>query len=244
MSDSSPVGYFQIVQAGIRDSVNPGALTAELIFVIFLFWAGRFHRNIFLIGLGFLLGFWTATAAIAWGYVDFLQTTRAFDVFLDASYLILAVFSVLAGIVLLRDWAVFRRTKDLKNIFIVFPFLMGEGGPAGRTQRPYRLLAGMCSWLAGALAAFMASAWPLDRQVYLLQVEYALSKNFWTMVFPTLAYLLTFSLPLIMMWILAVYVSARKNQQDNLNFALPKIQVVCAAVLMGYGLAILVFFIQ
>lgn len=242
MNDSSPVGYFQIILAGIRDSVNPGALTAGLVFAIFLFFSGRLSRNIFLTGLGFLFGLWTATAAIAWGYVDFFQTTRAFDVFLDTAYLILAVFGVLAGIVLLRDWAVFRRTKDPKKIFIVFPFLIGEGQAPARTQRPYPLLAGMCSWLAGGLAAFMASAWPLDRQVYLLQVEYALSKNFWTMVLPTLAYVLMFSLPLIVMWLLAAYASARKNQNDNLNFVLSKIQVVCAAVLMGYGLAILVFF--
>ena len=182
---------------------------------------------------------------IVLGYADFFLATRGYDLFLDGGYFCIAVVSLTIGVVLLRDWRTVRRTKNAAAALIRFPFLATGDGERGRAAgRLYRITVAVLSVLAGVFSAFLASAWPSDKAVYFIFFQSAFSKKIGPLLLQTLVYELAFSLLLLISFAVAIYAGAHENLRTKLAAALTKIQVASAAVLMGYGLVMLMYFVK
>ncbi len=60
------------ITAGLKDSVSPGALTAILLFTVFLFFIAKTGRRIIRTGTGFIIGVGVGAVCLASGLCDFI----------------------------------------------------------------------------------------------------------------------------------------------------------------------------
>jgi len=253
----SGVSFFQPLRAGILDGFNPGALTAFLIYAVFLFALLKSGFRVRLRICGFLFGYWVFSVMIVFGFADLLLSWKNYNFFLDGAYLVIIVLCFTGGVVFFRDWLVTRRRKNQANPFIVIPFFSGKTNPAVLPAGPAsghwlrRMLAGLTgviivcisSVLLGGLAALISGAWPPEiytANIINMLVQPGMAK---TAGLSILTYMVFYVLPLLCLTVFFNWGRKRMSTVDQPVKYLSRVQIICSAVLLAYGISLTLYYL-
>ncbi|MGE5557303.1 MAG: DUF1573 domain-containing protein [Bacillota bacterium] len=110
-----------IMAAGLIDGINPCAF-ATLIFFISFLTAGKYTRKkILLIGAAFLAVSFLTYVLIGLGVFNFLRSLNSFHLISLLMGVAIALFSLVLGLISLRDYMGIRQGKDLREISLQLP---------------------------------------------------------------------------------------------------------------------------
>ena len=97
---------------GFTDSLNPCALTTIVFFVISLFLFLNRRKGMIIFGGCFILGVLGATFFLIMGFGDPVRSSPIFFLMCRVIYLLIALIALGLGVVSLRDWWVYKKTKS------------------------------------------------------------------------------------------------------------------------------------
>ena len=240
-------GYLPIIRAGLVDGLNPGSLMGLLLFVVYLVILLESGQPFLWRGLVFIWAVGFTSVLIQMGFFNLLMAKQGFAIFIDGSYFLISVLAVAASVILLYDWKKFRKNNSRDQLRIKFNFL-DRAVPFPRlTDRAMRFRSGVvgivAAYFSGILVAFLETAWPPDVGVVYILYELTLPEGWKSVVVLFFIYAVVFVLPLAaILFILYKTISSSSNlMKIRENFS--KLQIIAAAILMGYGIAFLMEFI-
>lgn len=244
----TPVSLLSSLWIGLGDSAGPAAITNSIIFTFFLYgimtWQGE-RRAVFL-GGGFIAGVAVTTPLINLGFFDNRLDTSSFDIISQWVHFILELACLAAALVGVRDWRVYKKTPDLRQLILRYLFL-----ESAKREFPVKKGWGrsflwlLLAYLCGAFAAMLVSVWPGDQKYFsVLQYRIFSPGLHLQTIFSALIYGAAFSAPLILELAGFKFASGLSTKR-NLLPALPRVQVFMAAVFLAYGAAMLyVYYIR
>ncbi len=241
-------GYSPIIHAGIVDSVNPGALLGVLLFAVYLVALLESGQPYLWRGLIFVASIAFTTILIQMGFFNLLLSTREFAIFLDGSYFLISIGAIAVSAILLYDWKDFRKNQKRDQLRIQFSFLDRASSAKSLSNKgtgKFRsgIVGGMAAYFLGIIISFLETAWPPNTGIVYILYELTLPEGWKSVVVLFSIYALFFVFPLL---IVLLTFSMTTNSSVKLmkireNFS--KLQIIAAAILMGYGIAFLMEFI-
>ena len=141
-----------------------------------------------------------------------------------------------------------QEDKDVRKLVIRFPFITDEleGSAKSQTEKKPQwllFLLAVIAYLAGAGMTFLLSPWPCD-QAYFSVLHYRVWTPGlqWSTICSLILYGLFYSWFLILELIGCRKVATLSEIREKLRRALPKVQVIVAALFLAYGITMLYFY--
>ncbi len=236
------------VRAGFVDSANPGALTALVLFAVFLFLINRFRHSLRIQGWCFIAGVGIVTGYIALGTFDPFLSSKRYDLFLDVFYFCAAVVFVVTGALFFRDWIIVKKDGGDARL-VITPVLFSSnscgcfGGKKDGEKRKlrYKIGCGAVSFCCGGLVAFLESAWPADQYITIMLYQEILGKQA-SAVFNLILYVVVFVLPLFVVLSAGQWVSRSQKFRAKMISSQSKVQIIISAIFFAYGVVLLMYY--
>ncbi len=114
--------FWTVLGAGLVDGVNPCAFATIIFFVSFLTFAGFRRREIFLVGIMFMLAVFIAYFAIGIGIFNFLYQLEGFIIISNVVFYLILVLAISLGGLSLYDYIQYKKTGDSTRIILQLPF--------------------------------------------------------------------------------------------------------------------------
>ena len=236
----TPVSFLSTLLTGLTDCAGPATITSVIIFAFVLFFIikCRGQQALFVIGGGFVVGMVVTTPLANLGLYDNWLNSEWFDILTQWVHFFIEAFCLVVGCISLRDWRIYKATQDTTRLLIRYPFLEEDLA----VKRRWRLLWVwwiLVAYLSGTVTAMFVSVWPGNQSYFsVLQYRIFMQGLRGQTLFLALCYGLIFSSPLILelhCFKMAMDPAIKKK----LTMALPKVQVVVAAVMLAYGATML-----
>lgn len=244
-----------IIWAGFADSLNPGGLAMLLWYGVYLGYISRHNGNVLRAGLWFIVGVFLLRFLFAFGVLDRFLFSPGFDVFLDVTYFIFALWAIIMGALFWRRWGILRREPNDPAV----PFLPARVREIrDRMSGRIGLLTGcLCRrkicigrfspapWRSFGLGIFlglMQTAWVPDAYITSTVAQLPFPENW----FEYLKLLSIYSLMFVavLFFVLAAVVQLRKAAVSLgwLKRSASCVSATLAAVFLAYGLSFLSFY--
>ncbi|MCU0650802.1 MAG: hypothetical protein MUC52_01015, partial [Candidatus Omnitrophica bacterium] len=110
-----------IVSAGLVDGINPCAFTVIIFFISFLALQGYSRRDTALIGASFILAVFLTYLLLGLGLFGFFYSIKGVMLVRKAFNWIIAAFTLILGILAVRDIMQFRKTRSTDNMILALP---------------------------------------------------------------------------------------------------------------------------
>ncbi|MFC1645969.1 hypothetical protein ACFL2Y_02190 [Candidatus Omnitrophota bacterium] len=110
-----------IVTAGLIDGINPCAFTVLIFFISFLTLMGYRKRDLSIIGLVFILAVFLTYLAIGLGVFRGLYELKHFYLVMKGAYFGLAILCFVMAYFNLKDFYIYRKTKDASSLRVKLP---------------------------------------------------------------------------------------------------------------------------
>jgi thiol-disulfide isomerase/thioredoxin len=240
---------FAIVSAGLTDGINPCAFTVIVFFISFLALQGYRKRDLIVIGLSFIFSVFFTYLLLGVGLFNFLYRIKGFWVITKILNISIGSFSIVLGILAIFDFFKYKKTKDTEGLFLQLPqavknqihSVIGEHyrkskDPDSKFQKQhiFRLLIGalMTGFLVSLLEAVCTG------QLYLPTIAFVLKTT--TLKLQAMGYLLLYNfmfiIPLLAIFVLALFGVTSGQFAKLLKKHLLAIKVLMALVFFAFGL--------
>lgn len=234
--------------AGLADSVNPCALASLAVFVLLLAYVPDTERKMFWLGSGFIMAVgmgWLANIIV--GRFDPVLVLPGMLAVFKFFYLGLGLVFIFAGVLNLRDWLEFVKTRDFKRFTVRLPRMIeGHLNIAPKISRETKFVrlkfAGLGS-LTGFCLTFLSSLWPPHETVAVMLYQYSLPGQIFPAVTMSFFYGLGYVFPLVTA--LSIFLILRRlNPPPSINNIISKIKIISAAVFLALGAGLTVVFLN
>jgi cytochrome c biogenesis protein CcdA len=240
-----------VVGAGLVDGINPCAFTVIVFFVSFLALQGYRKRELFAIGLTFILAVFITYLLIGLGLFNFLYRIRSFWAVAKAVNIGIGLLSILLGFLAVADFIKYRKSKDTENMFLQLPKVIKErihsviGGHYRRLKTgggsPAKTLLGLM--LSALITGFLVSLLEAvcTGQLYLPTIAFVIKSGSLSAraVFYLLLYNLMFILPLAAIFLFALFGATSNEFSKFLKKHLGSIKILMSLMFFGLGILLL-----
>jgi cytochrome c biogenesis protein CcdA len=114
-------GPLAVILAGLIDGVNPCAFTVIVFFVSFLTVMGYRRREMFLIGLAYILAVFLTYLALGLGFFNALYGLKGFFLVSQLIYIVIGGASLYLGALAIKDYFIYRRTGTVDAMALQLP---------------------------------------------------------------------------------------------------------------------------
>ncbi|HOY08790.1 MAG TPA: hypothetical protein PLB05_01800 [Candidatus Omnitrophota bacterium] len=242
------------IKGGILDSVNPGSMASWLLLVVVMVLAQRKFGKMVPCGSLFVLGLLVARGVVVTGFLDKWLLSHWFEVLLEVWYFIFALTCLTAGGLFWRDWRLSSRKDSPRKAILSEEWLLGPADwppsvPFFKRKKKWRwfftvIELGVLSFWLGCLAAMLATAWPEDGYFVAIFLSMGASQNFGKMFIMVGCYAFFYVLPLVFVFLLTWLAFGRKQLVDVLRARYSLVQVIGAAVFLGYGISFFSYYLN
>ncbi|MFA5088484.1 MAG: hypothetical protein WC552_05560, partial [Candidatus Omnitrophota bacterium] len=112
--------------AGLTDSLSPGALTAVIVFVLFLTIVFRTREEAFIGATVFISTVFSLTLFSLLGVFDTILFSVHFYRLSKIAYISLGSLFLFLGLIYFYDWRICGKYKDTERCLIRWPYLLAE----------------------------------------------------------------------------------------------------------------------
>ncbi len=253
MSTNDPIilGWIPALRAGVSDSLGPGGMTAFVLFIIFLFFCVRRNDQLVPRGVCFFAGFFAGVVCLSLTWLDWLISSERFVVALKVIYAVMIVAGFAGGGLLLRDWMIWRRTRDFGKLLVQFSAF---GEPWGtptienssigiRSFFAFFRLGGVAIW-PGILSALLISLWPQNEFLTFIFYTFTLPGQEPAAFFLLSLYCATLVWFLVMALVMFYSLMKPNSGVAELRKFLSRVQIAVSALLISYGCAMIIISIK
>jgi len=110
-----------IIGVGLIDGINPCAFTVIVFFISFLALQGYKRKELIVIGLSFIFSVFIVYLLIGIGAFSFLYRLKGFLVTIKIINLFIGVFSIFLGFAAFYDFLKFKKTGETKDLILQLP---------------------------------------------------------------------------------------------------------------------------
>ncbi|MCX5715125.1 MAG: hypothetical protein NT033_10100 [Candidatus Omnitrophica bacterium] len=236
--------------AGLIDGINPCAFTVIVFFISFLALQGYRRKELVAIGGAFILSVFLTYLLIGVGLFGFLFSLKTYWVFMRVLNIGIGLFSITLGCLALYDFFNFRKNRDTENLLLQLPPAIknqihkviglhyrktasGERAAADKTTL-FRLI--LSALITGFLVSLLEAV--CTGQTYLPTIVFVLKTTPYKLVafLYLVIYNLMFIIPLIIIFILALYGTTSGQFSYFLKKNILKIKLLMAALFFALGL--------
>jgi hypothetical protein len=242
-------GIGAITTAGLIDGVNPCAFTVLVFFISFLTFVGYHRRQIFILGIFFILAVFLTYLGIGLGLFEFFRSLEIIILLSRIIYYITAVLALTLGVFSLYDWWIFNKTKDPDKVKIKLPGIIKkqiqgvirhktDDRTRGRKDRSILALiftALSCGFIVSLLESVCTGQLYLPTIVFVLGVPELKAKAFLYL----LLYNLMFILPLLIVFGFAFLGVNSERFAKIAHMHLAKVKLLTAIVFFALGFSLL-----
>ncbi|MFC1704522.1 DUF1573 domain-containing protein [Candidatus Omnitrophota bacterium] len=242
-----------VIGAGLVDGVNPCAFTVLIFFLSFLSFVGYQRRQIIVLGSVFILTVFLTYLAIGLGIFEFLRILPKFELVSRAIYIATACLAIVLGVLSLRDWWVFNKTKDPEKIMLKLPGMVKKQiqgvirektDTRGKTTQEKQgiiklvLTALSCGFIVSLLESVCTGQLYVPTIVYVLGIP-ELKVKAWAYL---VLYNVMFIVPLVAIFLFALFGVTSQGFAKVARLHLAKIKLITAFVffLLGFFLLFIV----
>jgi len=237
-----------VVFAGVSDGINPCAFTVIVFFISFLALQGYRKKELFLIGLVFILAVFLTYLGIGLGIFNFFYSFAGFWVITHLLNIIIGILSIILGVFAIYDFIELKRTGSTERLILQLPKPIKErihkvvGFFYRRNQREKeeklkpalgRLL--FSALVSGFLVSLLEAV--CTGQVYLPTISFVLKTT--SLKLEALRYLLLYNfmfiLPLVVIFILALLGISSQQFSAFLKRHLGQIKILMAILFFALG---------
>ena len=239
-------GILPFLVGGLTDSLNPCALTTIVFFVIVLHFFINHRKVMVVFGGSFILGVLGTIFFLTMGLGDPVRSSPLFFLMCRIIYLVIALIALGLGVVNLREWWIYKRTKSMDSFGMKFPMISKKFDQILHKISPdwkNALWFSLVCVAAGILSAFVMSIYP--EQTYISMTVYALNVQQQPMIsiLSLFLYSLCFVFPLVFLLVFVI-LSLRLNNFSTITQRYrAAIKIICAAVLIAVGVGLIYAFL-
>ncbi len=236
--------------AGLIDGINPCAFTVIVFFISFLALQGYRRRELAAIGGSFVFAVFLTYLLIGVGLFGFLFSLKTFWVFMKVLNIGIGIFSIALGCFALYDFFNFKKTRDTRGLLLQLPpaiknqihkviGLHYRKNPAGskssvQKARPFKLA--ISALITGCLVSLLEAV--CTGQTYLPTIVFVLKTTPYKLnaFLYLVVYNIMFIVPLIAIFILALFGTTSGQFSNFLKKHILKIKMLMAILFFGLGL--------
>ena len=237
-----------IVSAGLTDGINPCAFTVIVFFISFLALQGYRKRELIVIGLFFIFAVFFTYFLLGLGLFNFLYRIKGFWIVTKILNISIGVFSITLGILAIFDFFKYKKTKDTEGLFLQLPQAVKNQihsvigmhyrksrDPESKVQRQhiFRLL--ISALVTGFLVSLLEAV--CTGQLYLPTITFVLKTT--PLKLHALGYLLVYNLmfivPLLVIFMLALFGVTSEQFAKFLKKHLLSIKILMAVIFFALG---------
>ncbi|MDP2939268.1 MAG: DUF1573 domain-containing protein [Candidatus Omnitrophota bacterium] len=243
-------GVGTIISAGLIDGINPCAFTVLVFFMSFLAFVGYNKQQMFILGSFFILAVFITYLLIGVGLFELFRKLEVFALLSKIIYFLTAILALVLGIFSFYDWWIYKKTKDPERITLKLPDIIKRQihsviKEKVDARRNVVLLKGAGFKLAiaalssGFIVSILESV--CTGQLYLPTIVYVLGIEHLRLraVLFLFLYNLMFILPLIIIFLFALWGMTSESFAKLAKTHLAKIKIATSAVFLGLGLGLL-----
>lgn len=200
-----------IIGAGLVDGINPCAFTVIVFFMSFLFFVGYSRKEVFVVGISFVLAVFLTYLLIGLGIFGSLRHLSGFMAFSRFIYYLTAGFAFILGILSFIDFWRYNKTKNADNVILKLPEFLKKKITKAINEKLDKRRRGLkdlfslivAAFSCGVIVSFLESA--CTGQMYLPTIVFMLKDPSLKAqaFFYLLLYNLMFIAPLVIIFLLA-----------------------------------------
>jgi hypothetical protein len=241
---------FVIVSAGLIDGINPCAFTVMVFFISFLTLQGYRKKELLVIGLSFILAVFLTYILVGIGIFGFLYRLKNFWFVAKAFNYSIGIFSIILGIAALYDFFKFKQTESSDGLLLQLPkavknqihSLIGlyyrktGDGQVSQLSNPKVLRLTLSALITGFLVSLLEAV--CTGQTYLPTISFILKTA--PLKMQALGYLLLYNLmfilPLVAIFVFALWGATSGQFAKVLKKNLLVIKILMALLFFGLGI--------
>jgi len=228
-------------QAGVKDSINPGAMTGLLVCGVLLCLILKKGWLFKLTVIPFVVGIAVMAMGSILGVLGVISNTKGMDIFHDVVYFVLASGAILVGLILARDWWTVKRSGEPSRIVIK----LDVAQKAKKSQRSLlknvgRRVVFVVAFLAGGVfMGVVESAWAPDVHSAFMLRDLMLEGWTFSVVMAFFCYGVGTVFPLVILGVSAFAALKMGFLKKMIRDRLSVVQVVLAGFLLSYGFTVI-----
>lgn len=239
-----------IISAGLIDGINPCAFTVMVFFISFLTVQGYRKKELIIVGLSFILSVFLTYILLGLGIFGFLYRLKNFWLATKIFNFSIGMFSIILGVLSLYDFFKFKKTKSTEGLVLQLPLAVKnqihsviglhyrrrkESKEQAVLKLPlFRLV--MSALITGFLVSILEAV--CTGQVYLPTITFILKASH--LKLQALGYLLLYNfmfiLPLLLIFIFALWGITSEQFAKVLKKHLLTIKILMAILFFGLGI--------
>lgn len=239
---------FGIIAAGLGDGFNPCAFTVIVFFVSYLALQGYKKKELIAIGLSFIAAVFLTYILIGLGLFNIIYNLEKFVAVKKAFNISIGAFSILLGILSLYDFLKFKQTGKTESMLLQLPEAIKKQIHAiigwhyrkpkeknKRNSKPHMLKLIISAGITGFLVSFLELV--CTGQLYLPTIKFALKTTAlkWQALVYLLVYNLMFILPLVIVFLFALFGVTSEQFSKIFKKHLPTMKIIMAILFLGLG---------
>ena len=241
---------FVIVSAGLIDGINPCAFTVMVFFISFLTLQGYRKKELLVIGLSFILAVFLTYILVGIGIFGFLYRLKNFWLVAKAFNYSIGIFSIILGIAALYDFFKFKQTESSDGLLLQLPkvvknqihaviglyYRKANVAQVSQVSNPKVLRLTLSALITGFLVSLLEAV--CTGQTYLPTISFILKTA--PLKMQALGYLLLYNLmfilPLVAIFVFALWGATSGQFAKVLKKNLLAIKVLMALLFFGLGI--------
>lgn len=255
VSPADLIAYFKdfkfltVAGAGLIDGINPCAFTVIVFFISYLALQGYRKRDLIAIGLAFIFAVFLTYFLLGLGLFGFLYRIKGIWYVLKFINLSLGIFSVVLGFICIYDFFKFKETKDSERLILQLPASVkrrihkvigvhyrSNKNSGNEAAKRHILKMLVSAFITGFLVSILEAV--CTGQTYLPTIAFVLKTT--DLKLPALGYLfiynLMFILPLIIIFICALFGVSSSQFAGFLKNKMLTIKILMALLFFGLGI--------
>ncbi len=229
----------QSINIGLKDSVNPYALSAVVIFIFLLYLVKKDRLPINTFSRFFIIGYVVSVLGLIFGLFEDLLNNFLFTRIIQIANLVVGVFFVVIGLRHLKGWWQLKKNNAFNQLVVKALLFFSDETVEGKQLRWVRrntLRMGSLCW--GMLAAFLGAGWGPDKDLYVmfgfLNKGNNLGKGLWGIVLYSIIQAWIF----FMIWIVFAMIKRSESSQLWVEKNISLIKIAAAALFLSVGIGI------
>ncbi|MFC1708607.1 hypothetical protein ACFL2J_00910 [Candidatus Omnitrophota bacterium] len=233
-----------IIAAGLIDGINPCAFTVLIFFISFLTLMGYKKVDLIIIGSTFILAVFLTYLAIGLGIFRGLYELKHFHLLLKSTYFGLAILCFLMAYFNLRDFFVYRRTRNTDSLKVKLPKPIRSRinaiiskyyrrDPNSQSKGKVSLI--VSTFIVGILVSLLEAV--CTGQVYLPTIVFILKEPALRVkaIFFLLLYNAMFVIPLLVILLLVVLGTSSKKMEEFFRKRVALVKILMFLLFLGLG---------